>query len=146
MESLTNFYYKAEELSVPGIYVYINNRSKEVFVSYSRNMLESMYRNIRDKKYRNCEVVLLESQCPIEQLKLTASRWMNEYKNKGYCVLNKVLPIKYKILIEVRRTFPHGKVEVILKPSRSEGKVLEVFTNMADAIVFAEQQKLKYCI
>lgn len=142
-ESISNFYSKAKELSVPGVYVYIDDRNKEVFVSYSRNMLESIYRNIRDGHYINTEVVVLDSECPVERLKLEASWWMNEYRNKGYRVLNKVLPVKYKLTVNINKYY---QVEVILKPARSKGKVLRIFTKMEDALQFIEQEKSKYIV
>lgn len=142
IQNITNFYDQAVQISSPGIISYKNYNTQEVFVSYSRNILESIYRNIRDGKYRNTQVCILEIGIPVEQLKVRVSYWIEYYRNWDWKVLNKVHPVKYQIKIEINKYY---QVEVILQPSRSKAKVLKVFTNMVDAINYASIQEKKYC-
>ena len=143
MKDINLLYKQLESLYSPSIYVYINNDTKEVFVVGSRNILSVINRNYKDHKYRNFELLFIETCTELEDIKFKVSQWIIRYKQQGYKILNPYLPIKYSIKIDVNKYY---QVEVILKPSRGKAKVLRIFTTMQEALEFAKVQEKKYLV
>jgi len=141
IRNLTRFYKQLDKLMVPGICAFVHEKSKRVYILYSINLLEAILRTVKDRNYINFQVFILLDNLPPDELKVEASWWIVDYRNRGYTVLNKQLPAIYKIKVEINRDY---LVDVILKPRRAKGKVLKTFANMDEAKAYAIEQAKKY--
>lgn len=130
-------YNELKTLYVTGIIAYI--KDKNVYVMYTRNMLQSITRLLED--YKDYEILVLEREVPEDLLKVRHKFWIEYYKGNGYTILNKRPPVNYKIKIIINKLF---KVEVWLYPAHSTRTLLGTFDYLEDAQLFASEQSKKY--
>lgn len=141
MTNITRLYRRLQKLSIPGVVAIQNDKLNSVYILYSRNILDAIIRTIKDRNYRNFSIILLDTYSDVTDLKLEASWWMLDYINRGYTILNKQIPVRYKIRISINEDY---KVDVLLVPTRAKPTLLGTFNTMQEAKAYAEVQEKKY--
>lgn len=130
MKQIDELYRNMLDLSIPGVYAYVQHSSRKVFISYSRNIIASVSRNIQEHKYLDYELVILDIDA--KDLRLSTSNWIHDYRNKGYTILNERIPVQYKWIIDITKDF---KVRTRLVNSRYKAIEEHYF----DTIVLAQE-------
>lgn len=95
------------------VYALINEQDKEIFLTYSYDVLSGLTRLINEIKAgyglsinpHKFQYKLLETLDSREDLKLAFNRWYEHYKNNDYKFYNKRRPISYKLISVVDKDF-----------------------------------------
>jgi hypothetical protein len=132
------------QLNQSGVWAFVNERDKIVYLSYSNNFLTSVSRNVREltDKSHSCrrmirdksklQIQIIESNCHKARL----GYWIDFYRNKGYSLYrNKNGEVTYKVRISISEDY---KVFVMLVNKRNDKVVVGVFPNMEEAKVFSQ--------
>lgn len=131
-------------LNQPGVWAFVNDRDKIVYLSYSSNILSSVSRNTRelhDKSHPCRRMIqhkpilrfeLLESNCQKAKL----GYWIDFYRNKGYSFYrNRNGEVTYKARITITDEF---LIHVQLVNRRNDKIVVGVFSDMEEAKSFTQ--------
>lgn len=135
------------DYSKPGIWGFINEKDKRVFISYSNNILASVSRNIsqiQDKSHScrklirdlpNLTFVMLVCNDSTKTRKIRAVELMDSFVSRGYVPYTNKLIVSYKIRIVVTTDF---KIHVLLVNRRNDKTVIGVFDKMDEASSFIQ--------
>jgi len=133
------------------IYALINPKDRKIFISYSRNLLFSIGRNIdqinddnhvcsRDKDL--IELLIIETVKQEKDLRLRYRFWEEYFKQNGYSFYRNIKTINYRTRIEIIKRAKDKKsllaVKLISNNSRSM-EVVGLFEKMEDAEAFKEK-------
>lgn len=138
------------------IYALINEQDKEIFLTYSYDVLSSLSRIINEMKSgiglsidpSKFRYKLLESVDKREYLKMRFSYWHDFYRQCDYKFYNKRKPINYKLISTIERDFRDPRRRLLyakLKNKRSE-VILGVFDNIEQCTDFIENYGNIYSI
>ena len=133
-------------LSTPGIWAFINERDRVVYLSQSNNILSSVSRNIDsllDKSHfcrrmvkdrNNLTLVILEYIEIETDRKLRLNYWIDHYRNKGYNLYRKHNGESvYQPKILITKDY---QIHVVLVNKRNDKLVVGVFNKMDEANQF----------
>lgn len=124
------------ELSGSGIWAFVNDKDKRIFITHSNNILSSVSRNIsqiQDKSHScrkllrdlpNLELVVLEKDLNSLDRKVKVGKWMDHYKAKGWTLYKDTHPVYYSIRTSVSKDY---KVHVLLVNKRNDKIVVGIF-------------------
>jgi len=139
------------DISGSGVYCLEDNINKEVYITYTVDMLTSLARVIRDinSKTHTCKRLMeisgnldfrvLENINKEDRKSDIATKLqfhITEYINKGYVVINKHNIIKSKIRIDIHPLM--NFIHVKLVNSGGSEQIVGIFENMEDAKEFAQ--------
>lgn len=136
MSNIEQLYRNMIDLSVPGVYAYVNQVSRNVYICYSRNIIASVSRSINDHQFLDYELVVLDIDA--KDLRLSKANWIYEYRNKGYNILNERIPSRYKWVTDVTRDY---KVRVRLVNTRYKAVLEQTFDTMVLAQDFVNSYR-----
>lgn len=102
-------------LNNPGIFGFINDANKTLFLVTATNMLGSINRILDNNNLvtANADIKLLEIVTNRSELQLRYNYWFNIYSNLGYNILSKK-PSPYKLRIEVLQDFRSPNTKEVL--------------------------------
>lgn len=142
-----NLYKHLKNIPPHGIWAFINNRNKTVFISYNLDVLGSLANHIKMmnrqehpiaalNKHRNVlKLVFLDSVLlDDETARLHVHYWMDKYSKMGYKMYRKLPRVSYTPGYDVWE----GKAVVYLKNARNAKKIVGVFKDMFEASSFIE--------
>ena len=120
-----------------GVFAFIDLRDSSVYVSHSSNMLLAMVRLL--PKFKGYDVKILETTGTLgfTGRLLVVQKYLLDYKDAGFTILNRKIPLKYKVDIQVVNEHPF-RVHVVLVSRNKKKKVVGVFKKYREAIRFLE--------
>jgi hypothetical protein len=133
------------ELTCSGIWAFVNNKDKRIFISHSNNILSSVSRNISEIKdkshscrkllrdFPNLDLLVLESHVLPHDRKIKVGKWMDHYRNKGWTLYKDNPPVSYSIKTTISNDY---KVHILLVNKRNDKLVVGVFPTMDEATQF----------
>lgn len=134
MNDITAHYKQILDLSIRGVYAIIQPNNS-VFIAYSNNISEGLIRHAL--KYKDVQIIVLETDIPKAGLKIRASYWIKEYQKLGFNILNIVTnPVSYKVKVRINRDF---LVEVTLDNKRNGKLVVGIFDKVETANNFVSK-------
>lgn len=132
------------QLNQPGVWAFVNDRDKIIYLSYSNNILSSVSRNVReltDKTHScrrmvrdrsNLRIQIIEPNCQKAKL----GYWVDYYRNSGYSLYrNNNGEVTYKVRTMITDEY---LIHVMLVNKRNDKTVVGVFPNMEDANHFIQ--------
>lgn len=132
-------------MNKPGIWAFVNDTDRIVYLSYSKNILSSISRNIKEisDKSHSCkklirdkskiQILLIEDRCQKAKL----GYWVEYYRNNGYTLYRSNNgEITYKTRVAITTDF---LVHVLLVNKRNDKLVVGVFNTMEDASTFIQK-------
>lgn len=136
------------DLPKNSIYALINDRDKEIFLTYSYDVLSSLTRVINEIKngiglninIGQFDFKLLETIEHRDELKFRFNYWYDRYNVKGYKFHNKRRPVRYKLISTIEGSFKshmHKLIYVKLKNWNRE-IILGVFDNIDECTDFMD--------
>lgn len=140
-----NLYKHIKDIPEAGLWAFINNYTKKVWISYSDHILGSIARNVRDlndgshetkdlqKDNKGLKIVIIEECRDREHQLLFMEYYYNKYRNKGYTHYRKLHGLQYTPAVVVERNL---LVHVYLKNKKNVKKLVGVFDNIDDANIF----------
>lgn len=145
------------KLPQSGIYAFVNEVDKKVYLVHSNGIQVNLVRNLMDianglhnckaleYDYRNnkCNIVYLES-CSSVLLKHRFNVWYNSYKNTGYSHYRSYKGTCYKVRMDVERSL-HLTNNIVVKLVTSHYESIEVarFNTMAKAKEFLSRNTVE---
>jgi hypothetical protein len=127
------------EWSRSGVFLAINARDSQVYISHSNNMLNAMTKLLeRFKIGDGWEYQILETFSGSTRNRMLIVQKYIEIYNKSFSVLNKKIPLKYTPGVQVING-PPFRVEVFLRSRNNRKMVVGVFKKMKDAIEFLDK-------
>lgn len=132
------------DINKPGIWAFVNDIDRMVYLSYSNNILTSVSRNVReltDKSHSSKSLVKDKSKLQIQIIEFNCDKakltyWLDYYKTKGYSLYrNNNGEVVYKTRIAITTDF---FVHVQLVNKRNDKIVVGVFSNMEEAKSFTQ--------
>jgi len=133
------------ELTCSGIWAFVNDKDKRIFISHSNNILSSVSRNISEIKdkshscrkllrdFPNLDLLVLEANVLPHDRKIKVGKWMDHYRNKGWTLYKDNPPVSYSIRTAISKDY---KVHILLVNKRNDKLVIGVFTTMDEATQF----------
>lgn len=133
------------ELTCSGIWAFVNDKDKRIFISHSGNILSSVSRNIseiKDKSHScrkllrdlpHLELIVLESGVLPHDRKIKVGEWMDYYRNKGWTLYKDTHPVSYSIRTSISKDY---KVHILLVNKRNDKLVVGIFPTMDEATQF----------
>ncbi len=147
------------QLTGSGVYCFINDSSKKVYIGYGINILNSLQRILTQYKsnslpsrtlqneflnleYRNICLLDTNNKSTSFVLKVLATQWINKYKELGYEVLNNKLPVNYEIMSYIEL----DEIVVVLRTKNRKEVVLGRFKSNSDSEQFMSRISNEYLI
>lgn len=133
------------------VYILLNEDKKEVYITWSTDVVTSLARNLRDinnkthvckrliKIAKKLEFRVLENvhyHDTKNDIAMKIHYWINEYINNGYTVINKHNIQRYRVKLKVNRDV--DKVFVKLINTSYKELVVGVFNNIQEAKEFSK--------
>lgn len=139
------------KLTVPGVYCFINDSNKQVYLGYGFNVLNSLQRILTEYKSNSlsnsqlqnnilsCRFELIETLPSTESfsLKERTAYWIRYYMSIGYQVMNDKMPINLSVIVYIESNM----VNVALRSSNRQERLLGVFKSKDEADEFIVQYK-----
>jgi hypothetical protein len=132
------------DINKSGIWAFVNDIDRMVYLSYSNNMLTSVSRNVRElndnthslkslvRHKSKLQIQIIECNC--EKAKL--GYWVDHYRNNGYSLYrNNNGEVTYKTRIAITNEY---LVHVLLVNKRNDKIVVGVFSDMEQATSFVQ--------
>lgn len=132
------------DMNTPGVWAFVNDTDKIVYLSYSKNIQSTVSRNIKemaDNSHSCKQLIKDKSKLQLQVLEYNCSKaklsyWIDNYRNKGYSLYRErngevVYRVKVKII-------PEYFVHVTLCNLRGTSTVVGVFDNMQEANSFIQ--------
>lgn len=128
------------DLPKNSVYALVNDQDKEIFLTYSYDVLSSLTRVINEFKSGiglNIDIArfgfkLLETIKHRDELKFRFNYWYDQYKTNGYKFHNKRRPVHYKLISTIEGSFKsHMRKLIYVKlKNRYNEIILGVFDNI----------------
>ena len=139
LKSLTN-------LSCPGVWAFVNESDKKIFISYSENILSAVSRNISEllsashscrslvSDFSKLDLLVLEKVSKAET-KVKAGRYKENYKADGWQLYNTSIPVQYSVKTTISNDC---KIQVYLINRRKDKIVVGVFDSKQESDQFIQ--------
>ena len=132
------------EMNKPGVWAFVNDTDRIIYLSYSKNIQSTISRNIKEvmdnshsckrliKDKSKLNLVVLEYNC--EKAKL--NYWLDHYRNDGYSLYrNRNGEVTYRLQVKIVAEY---LIHVILRNLHGNSVVVGVFDSMEEANTFIQ--------
>ena len=132
------------DMNKPGVWAFVNDRDRIVYLSYTNNILTAVSRNLKElnDKTHSCrrmirdksklQIQIIESGCQKAKL----GYWVDFYRNRGYSLYrNNNGEVTYKTRVAVTSDY---LIHVLLVNKRNDKIVVGVFSKMEEAKSFIQ--------
>lgn len=128
-----------QELSVSGVWGFVNHTDRCIFITHSNNILTSVSRNISqiEDKTHTCrrllqdksklELVILDTNLSSKDRRIRVGDWMTYYRFNGYSLYRDSTVVSYKIRVVITKEY---LIHVLLVNKRNDKIVIGVFNKM----------------
>jgi hypothetical protein len=132
------------DINKPGVWAFVNDTDRIIYLSYSNNILTSISRNVRelnDKSHSSKSLIRDKSKLQIQIIEFNCDKaklgyWVDHYRNNGYSLYrNNNGEVTYKTRVAITDDF---FVHVLLVNKRNDKLVVGVFPNIQEANYFIQ--------